>query len=174
MQLLTTEEQEELFRKCRERAFHLEVQDAYAVEDEAEALAKFLETGEFEYDPEWEHWDNLVREVTSSGRVIQRVRVVTEPHADYTRFLHATTVSNIESGEEIRWLPRHTVDPAELTADDWWVLDNDTVVFTAFRPDGNLAGFAVTTDSFIVRHCCAVRDYVWHLAIPHVEYRIKQ
>ncbi|WP_067532254.1 DUF6879 family protein [Nocardia crassostreae] len=173
MQLLSADEHEQLFRDCRHRAFHLEVQDSYAVEDEAEALAKFLETGEFEYDPEWRHWDDLMLEVTESGRAVQRVRVVTEPHTDYTRFLYATTGSNIDSGEDIRWLPRHAIDPAELTADDWWLFDDDTVAFTAFRPDETLGGFAVTHDQGIVAYCGSVRDRVWGLATPHAEYRIK-
>ncbi|MFI1917662.1 DUF6879 family protein [Nocardia sp. NPDC020380] len=174
MRLLTSEEQEQLFRNCRRRAFHLEVQDSYAVEDEAEALAKFLETGEFEYDPEWQHWDDLMREVTESGRLVQRVRVVTEPHTDYTRFLYATTGSNIDSGEDIRWLPRHAIAPAELTTDDWWLFDDDAVAFTTFRPDETLGGFAVTRDPKIVEYCRTVRDRVWPLAIPHAEYRITQ
>ncbi|WP_327139983.1 DUF6879 family protein [Nocardia sp. NBC_01327] len=173
MYLLTADEQEQLLRRCR-RAFHLEVQDSYAVTDEAEALAKFLETGEFEYDPEWLHWDDLVREVTESGRAVQRVRVVTEPHTDYTRFLYATTGSNVDSGEEIRWLPRHAIDPDELTADDWWLFDDNTVAFTAFRPDETLGGFAVTKDPRISGYCRRVRDRVWSLATPHAEYRIKR
>ncbi|WP_067562589.1 DUF6879 family protein [Nocardia acidivorans] len=173
MQLLTAEEQEQLFRDCRRRAFHLEVQDTYAVADEAESLAKFLETGEFEYDPDWQHWDDLMREVTESGRLVQRVRVVSEPHTDYTRFLFATTVSNLQSGEDIRWLPRHLIDPSRLTADDWWLFDDDTVAFTAFRPDETLGGFAVTRDLVIIDYCRTVRDQVWDLATPHSEYRIK-
>ncbi|MFD0365849.1 DUF6879 family protein [Nocardia sp. GCM10030253] len=174
MQLLNTEQQEQLFRECRHRAFHLETQDGYAVEDEVEALAKFLETGEFEYDPEWAHWDNLMREVTSSGRMVQRVRVVTEPHADYTRFLYATTQSNLDAGEDIRWLPRHAIDPGELTTDDWWIFDENLVAFTTFEPNGNLGGFAVTTDPRIVRYCLSVRDKTWSLAIPHQEYRAER
>ncbi|MFE3227188.1 DUF6879 family protein [Nocardia sp. NPDC059228] len=174
MELITSNEQEQLFRDCRFRAFHLEVQDSYAVEDEAAALEKFLDTGEFEYDPEWRHWDDLMREVTSSGRAVQRVRVVTEPHTDYTRFLFATTESNIDSGEDIRWLPRHVIASAEITTDDWWLFDDDTLAFTVFRPDGTLGGFAVTRDPRIVAYCAAVRDRVWSLATPHREYRIKQ
>ncbi|MBL1079560.1 hypothetical protein JK358_34660 [Nocardia sp. 2] len=174
MQLLTVEEQERLFRECRSRAFHLEVQDDYAVEDEAEALARFLRTGEFEYDPAWRHWDDLMREVTDSGRQVQRVRVVTEPHTDYTRFLLATTGTNLDSGEDIRWLPRHLINADNLTADDWWLFDDDVVAFTAFRVDGTLGGFAVTRDPRISEYCRSVRDEVWVLATPHVEYHIAQ
>jgi len=169
MQLLNIDQFRQLLRNSH-RSFHLETQDGYAVDDEADALATFIETGAIEEDPSWSAWDDMVKEITSSGRLIQRVRVVTEPHTDYTRFLHATTQANVDVGEDIRWLPRHAIDPGELTADDWWSLDEDTIAFTAFEPDGNLGGLAVTTDPVIVRYCLAVRDTVWDRAIPHADY----
>ena len=171
MQLLDVQEFRQLFRQAHQRAFHIETKDGYAVEEEAIALARFIETGELEYDPAWKSWDDHVREVTSSGVRVQRTRVVTEPHTDYTRFLYATTKSNLDAGEDIRWLPRDTVDKNELTSDDWWAFDNDIVAFTAFRQDGNLGGFAVTTDPIIVRYCLSVRDKIWSMATPHQEYR---
>jgi hypothetical protein len=171
MQLLNVQEFRRLFKHTHNRAFHIETQDGYAVDDEATALARFIETGEFEYDPAWRSWDDHVKEVVRSGMSVQRARVVTEPHTDYTRFLYATTQSNLDAGEDIRWLSRNAVGPSELTSDDWWSFDDEMVAFTTFRPDGNLGGFAVTTDPVIVHRCLSVRDKIWSMATPHQEYR---
>ncbi|WP_330182862.1 hypothetical protein OHB26_03870 [Nocardia sp. NBC_01503] len=172
MQLLDIREFNDLLRNCKYRAFHLETQDEYAVDSEADDLAEYLKTGTF--DETWSSWENLIKEVTDKGIVVQRARVVSEPHTDYTRFLHATTRINIASGEDVRWLPRSDIDPTQLTTDDWWTLDDEVVAFTAFRTDGNLGGLAVTTDPVIVQYCNSVREVVWSVATPHAEYFPKQ
>lgn len=171
MQLLDIEEFSRALRDCKHRAFHLETQDAYAVDDEADDLAEYLETGNF--DDSWSDWDHLIREITDAGVLVHRARVVTEPHTDYTRFLHATTRVNVAAGEDVRWVPRGSIDPASLTTDDWWTLDEDAVAFTAFESNGNLGGLALTRDPVIVSYCLSVRDLVWGIATPHAEYRPK-
>jgi hypothetical protein len=113
---------------------------------------------------------DLVRQATDAGRTITRVRVVSVPHVDYTRWGLAVAEHNIAAGEDIRWLPRHLVDPAELPRDDYWLFDDDRVVFTVFEPGGRFAGGVVTTDPRIVDRCRTVRDLVWDAAIPHGEY----
>jgi hypothetical protein len=95
---------------------------------------------------------------------------VTVPHVDYTRWGLAVAPHNIEAGEDIRWLPRHLIERAELTTDDYWLFDDDYVAFTIFTLDGAGAGAATTTDPVIVDHCRTVRDRVWDRAIPHSEY----
>ncbi|WP_162958342.1 DUF6879 family protein [Nocardia yunnanensis] len=172
MKLLDIEEFNDRLRNCKHRAFHLETQDEYAVDNEADDLAEFLKSGSF--DESWSDWEHLIKEITDKGVIVQRARVVTEPHTDYTRFLHATTRINIDSGEDVRWLNRNRIDPGQLTTDDWWTLDDEAVAFTAFKTDGNLGGLAVTTDPVIVRYCNSVRETVWSLATPHAEYSPKQ
>ncbi|WP_370450376.1 DUF6879 family protein [Nocardia otitidiscaviarum] len=168
MILLNAHEFRERLKSCKRGAFHLETQDEYSVADEEEDLAEFIRTGNF--DESWSSWEFLIRDITDTGRRIQRLRVVSEPLTDYARFLYATTRINVESGEDVRWLPRHVIDPNALTADDWWTLDDEAVAFTAFKTDGNLGGLALTTDPAILRYCLAVRDAAWPLAIPHAEY----
>jgi hypothetical protein len=77
---------------------------------------------------------------------------------------------NIAAGEDIRWLPRHLISPADVSADDYWLFDDNYVVFTVFEPGGRFAGEAATTDPTIVAYCRAVRDRVWQAAIPHSHY----
>ncbi|GAA5154272.1 hypothetical protein GCM10023321_25810 [Pseudonocardia eucalypti] len=169
MELLQGRAFDELFHNFAADAFHLEVQDSYHTPDEAGPFQLFLNG-----DPDdfaWHQpWLQLIRETTGSGKQIRRARVVTVPHGDYTRWGLTVAPHNIAAGEEIRWLPRHCIRPDELTADDYWLLDDALVVFTVFEPSGQFAGGAATTDPTIIRRCRNVRDRVWDLAIPHHEY----
>jgi len=160
---------DKLFRDFDSDAFHLEVRDTYHTPEESGPFHLFL-TGQPD-DLAWHQpWLDLVREVTTGGRTVRRARVVTVPHGDYTRWGLVIAPHNIAAGENIRWLPRHLIDPGDLTADDYWLFDDARVVFTVFEPDGRFAGGAATTDPTIVERCRAVRDRVWHAAIPHARY----
>jgi hypothetical protein len=169
MQLLHDEAFLSLFRSFERTAYHLEVLDTYSTPEEDEPFRKFL-AGEPD-DYEWfKDWEELVREETASGKVMHRARVVTEPHVDYTRWGLVVAHRNIEAGEDIRYLPRHQINPSELTTDDWWLFDGSLVAFTLFTPDGAASGAAVTTDPVMVEHCRTVWNRVWDKAVPHAEY----
>lgn len=169
MELLQGDAFEALFRTFEGRAFHIEVQDSYHTPEEADPFHLFL-TGQPD-DLAWHQpWLDLVREVTGQGRRIDRVRVVTVPHVDYTRWGLVIAEHNIVAGEEIRWLPRHLVDSDRLPADDFWLFDEDRVVFTVFEPSGRFAGGAATEDESIVEYGRSVRDHVWQVAFPHERY----
>jgi hypothetical protein len=167
--LLQSEAFDDLFRTFQREAFHLEVQDSYHTPEESGPFQRFL-AGQPD-DLSWhEPWLDLIREVTASGKRVTRARVVTVPHGDYTRWGLTIAEHNIAAGENIRWLPRHLIDAADLTTDDYWLFDDERVVFTVFEPSGRFVGGAATTDPVIVAHCRAVRDRVWQRAIPHHEY----
>lgn len=169
MELLQGKAFDDLFSAFEHTAFHLEVNDSYHTPDEAGPFGLFL-AGKPD-DFAWHKpWLDLVRSATDNGRRISRVRVVTEPHVDYTRWGFAVAPLNIAAGEEIRWLPRHRTTPDKLTADDFWLLDDNRVVFTIFEPSGRFAGGAQTVDPVIVDHCRRVHEHVWKLAIPHHIY----
>ncbi len=169
MELLQGDVFDDLFRTFAHGAFHLEVQDSYHTPDESGPFALFL-AGRTD-DLAWHRpWLDLAREVSAAGKRIRRVRVVSVPHVDYTRWGLTVAEHNVSAGEDIRWLPRHLIGPDELTGDDFWLFDDDRVVFTGFQPGGRFAGGAATTDPVIVERCRAVRDGVWHAAIPHREY----
>jgi len=170
VQLWRVEALETLIRACKDEAFHLELQDDYNTEDGIEPFRLYLD-GQTDDDYAWlADWLDLVRGMTVRGATMRRARIVTVPHSDYTQWLLGVSQANIEAGEDIRYVPRSRVDPQRLTTDDWWLLDHDTVAFTAFEPDGRLAGGAVTTDPRIVGYCREVRDYVWGIAVPYFDY----
>ncbi|WP_454196274.1 DUF6879 family protein [Nocardia sp. Marseille-Q1738] len=169
MQLLQREAFDEYFHKFERTAYHLEVLDSYSTPEEDEPFRKFL-AGEPD-DYAWcDDWDSLIHEVTSNRRVVRRARVVTEPHTDYARWCMVVAHRNIAAGEDVRYLARHLIDPAELTTDDFWLFDDKLVAFTVFEPSGQFMGGAFTQDPVIVGHCRAVWNRVWDKAVPHDEY----
>jgi hypothetical protein len=158
-----------LFDSFTGTAFHVEAQDSYHTPDEAGPFELFL-TQQAD-DLAWHRpWLNLVRNITAAGKSIQRARVVTVPHVDYTRWGLTVAPHNIAAGEDIRWLPRRLIDADALPADDYWLFDDNLVVFTIFEPSGRFAGGAATTDPTIVSYCRTVRDRIWAAAIPHSKY----
>ncbi|MET9290120.1 DUF6879 family protein [Nocardia beijingensis] len=156
----------DLLRACKREAFHLEVLDSYAEPNEHEPFRRFLADEPDDYA--WfQPWAELVEETTSRGVAVTRVRIVTEPHTDYTRFALAVAALNVRAGEDIRYLPRHHA--GEVPPDDYWLLDDETVVFSAFGESGGWSG-AATTDPHIAAYCRGLRARFWPLATPFPEY----
>ncbi|MBF6175249.1 DUF6879 family protein [Nocardia blacklockiae] len=136
---------------------------------ECEPLRQFLD-GEPE-DTTWQqNWLDLVQEITAAGKLLQRVRVVTEPHTDYTRWALSVSPRNIAAGEEIGWLPRYSMPTSYLASDDCWLFDDHLCAFSVFTRNGEGAGFSVTTDPVIATHLRTVRDRAWPAAVAHAEY----
>lgn len=156
----------DLLRTCKREAFHLEVLDSYAEPNEHEPFRRFLADEPDDYA--WfQPWAELVEETTSRGVAVTRVRIITEPHTDYTRFALAVAELNVRAGEDIRYLPRHAA--GEVPPDDYWLLDDETVVFSAFGESGGWSG-AVTTDPHIAAYCRGLRARFWPLGTPFPEY----
>jgi hypothetical protein len=169
LDLLRGEAFDNLFRSFNRTAFHLELQDSYHTPEEAGPFDRFLDNEPDDFA--WlQSWLALVHEATEAGKLMTRVRVISVPHADYTRWGLGVAELNIQAGEEIRWLPRHLTNGMGLTTDDYWLFDDNRVVFTVFEPSGQFAGGAQTIDPVIVEHCRNAHDLVWARAIPHRAY----
>lgn len=170
MLLVQGEAFNDLFRAAKREAFHLEVKDNYYPADYP-PLVRFL-AGEHDDYVWFQPWLDQVRETVGRGVAVNRARVVTTPHNDYTRYAKHVARLNVEAGEDVRYLSRHLVSPDELTTDDWWMFDDSVVAFTVFAPGehGCWLGAAVTTDPRIVEYVRAVRERVWSSAVPLPEY----
>jgi hypothetical protein len=108
MEPLTYEEFKAL-SSAGKRAFHLEQQDTYNVAAEDEPYGRWLRNEPDDYA--WhQDWLNFLRRATTDGVQVQRVRLVTLPHTDYTRWRLDIARLNAEAGEDIRYLPRHLAD----------------------------------------------------------------
>jgi hypothetical protein len=166
--LLSDEDFYRLFDTFDREAFHLEMRDSYGVATETGPFARFL-TGEPDNLAWHEAWLSLVRRVTASGRRITRARIVTEPHVDYTRWGLTVAPHNIAAGEDIRWIPRQLVD-FDLPPHDFWLFDDERVVWTQFDDDGQFVGSVPETDPELIDQCRDAHRVVWSIAVPHDEY----
>lgn len=121
-----------LFENFERPAFRVEARDRYDVEDEREQFAAFLEGKHLrprtaESDP----WLALIAAGRAAGRLIERVRIVSEPLTEYTRFEFAAYRDNIAAGEQIRVLPRATLADTDQgwASEDFWILDETVPEF---------------------------------------------
>jgi hypothetical protein len=158
----------ELIATTTTSAAHLETRDAYTPDDPA-----FLEwkAGRPVFEPAGSAWYDLVREHTARGVGFRRARVVSEPLAEYTRFEFESTRFNVNAGELVRWLPRHTAPGLLVPLADYWVLDDRLVRFGLFAGDGTFLRHQLTNDPEVIRACAEAFDRVWDRAIPHDDYR---
>ncbi|WP_063063889.1 DUF6879 family protein [Nocardia violaceofusca] len=156
----------DLLRTCKREAFHLEVLDSYAEPGESGPYRRFL-AGEPDDYAWFKPWTELVQETVSRGVSVTRARIVSVPHTDYTRFSMRVAELNTDAGEDIRYLPRH--DAGEVPPDDFWLFDDETVIYSAFGESGGWSG-AVTTDPHIAKYALGLKQRFWSLGIPFREY----
>ncbi|WP_409473113.1 DUF6879 family protein [Streptomyces sp. HC307] len=165
----------ELLDGARESAVHLEMRDAYGVASEADAFARWKETGAVDDDPEspyWAPWTQLIRRTVARGVAVRRARIVSEPVSDYIRYEHAGTVVNVAAGEQVRWLPRRQASDIALPGNDFWLIDRRLIRWNHFTGDGASAGGEISHAPAAARLCADAFEAVWARAIPHDEYKI--
>jgi hypothetical protein len=155
--------------RASERAFHLERNDTYNVAAEDEPFRKW-QLGKHD-DYAWlQDWLRFVAELTAAGIHVQRVRLVSVPHAEYTRWGLVVARLNAEAGEDVRYLPRYLAEGINLPDEDYWLFDDDKLVLSVFSADGRTGGFAREIGDQWLRQSLVVRDQVWKLAVPYLKY----
>jgi len=172
---LTDAQWTQRFTDCRRSACHLEMRDWYGVDDERARFERFRATGYRDRDAEAEerrHWLDLMRATTRAGVQVRRARIVSEPVTEYIRFEYAGTDLNVESGEDVRWLPRRLASGIALPGNDFWLFDGTSVLFNHFTGDGRSLGQEITDNPDVVRLCTSAFEAVWAAAIPHAEYEL--
>jgi hypothetical protein len=166
--LVTGQDFRNFVRGYQHTAFRLEVRDWYNEPQERESFRRFL-TGDPDYS--WnEDWEELQRRWAAEGKRMTRVRVVTEPHTDYVRFMLDLARINVTAGEDIRYLPRNQAKGLDLPDYDFWLIDSTKVGILHFGEDDILLGIEILdTPDLVVRHCY-YRDVACHYAISFAEY----
>ncbi|MBB6381057.1 hypothetical protein BKA01_008334 [Pseudonocardia eucalypti] len=160
----------ELLSSFDAEALHLEMRDAYGTAAELPHLAKWL-AGEPD-DTEWlKPWFDKVRTGVQAGKVFKRARVISEPVSDYQRWVLNDSHHFVEAGEDIRWVPRSRVSTVALPGNDFWLFDNQTVVFLIFAGNGLVVDRQKTGDRAAIELCRSAFDAVWELSIPDSEYK---
>lgn len=134
-------------------------------------LARFL-AGEDDGDTGWlEPWFDTVRAGTAAGKSFRRARIVSEPVTDYQKWLLKDTHLYVEAGEDIRWVPRRLVSTVALPGNDFWLFDDELVVFILFAGSGLVVDQVTTTDPAAITLCRSAFDAVWPLAIRNSDYQ---
>ena len=149
-------------------AFRLEQRERYRDREEDEPFRRFL-AGEPDYS--WnDEWESMMRRRTADGQRMTRVRVVSEPHDGYTRFLLDLARVNVAAGEDIRYLPRDRAKGLDLPGYDFWLIDSTRVGILQFREDDVLLGAGIHDDPAVVMRHCRYRDAALQHAVPFAEY----
>nr|WP_282206647.1 DUF6879 family protein [Kitasatospora fiedleri] len=153
---------------------HLEMRDSYMLDDpEFIAWQNGKRLDPADRESWWRSWLDVVAETTSRGVVMRRLRIVSEPVADYIKYEYAVTFPNVAAGEEVRWLPRSRTGDLLLPGLDGWVMDERVVILHHFTGDGQWAGagMEVREDTDLASRYLAAYEAAWQRAVPHAEYR---
>ncbi|MFC1408467.1 DUF6879 family protein [Streptacidiphilus sp. N1-12] len=169
MSLLLGDEFGELFRTFKHTAFRLEVRDRYDSAYENSSLQKFV-AGEDDDLPWMQDWLVMIREATSKGLRFSRVRVVSLPLTDYSRFGIWCAQFTNGAGEEIRYLTRDVAGQEGLPNHDYWLFDSRKLIRMHFDDaDRFLGGELIEDPSEIVQHNYW-RDVAWHHAVRRDDF----
>ena len=165
---------DEVFGAASRSAVHLEMRDVYAIDNERETIAAWK--AGHRHDPEdraswWNSWHDLVASTVGRGVEIRRARIVSEPASEYIRYEYDGTVRNIVAGEQVRWLPRRQATDIALPGNDFWLIDDETVVVNHFSGDGrSTGGELIGDDPALAKLCGSAFETVWSRAVPHEDY----
>ena len=114
----------------------------------------------------------MIRAATAEGRHFTRVRVVSMPLTDYSRFGVFCSEHTNAAGEDIRYLRRD--DATDLPDYDYWLFDSRVLVRMHFDRDENfLGGERIEDAAVIVRHNYW-RDAAWHRAVRRDDFAAQE
>ncbi|HWR46226.1 MAG TPA: hypothetical protein VN327_01225 [Pseudonocardiaceae bacterium] len=167
MSLLIGPEFGQLFRIFEHTAFRLETRDQYKSANETEALRQFV-AGEA-VDLGWfQNWLTMIREAASQGRRFSRVRVVSMPLTDYSRFgVFCSEHTNV-AGEDVRYLKRD--EAADLPDYDYWLFDSRKLLRMHFDDEENFLGGEIIENPAVIVEHNYWRDAAWHRAVRRDDF----
>jgi hypothetical protein len=131
----------ELFEGFTGWAFRLERMPEYRVAEETSALTLFAQSGALPVGFN-EEWADLVRSASESGRVMKRLRLISDGQlTPYERFeLDAAYGPGLAAGEEIRVGRRST----HRDSGDFWLFDGEWKASMNYTRAGEFLGATVT------------------------------
>ena len=95
---------------------------------------------------------------------------MSEPFSDYQRWAYSLTAPMVDAGEDIRWVPRARVSELMFPGNDFWLFDDELLVFLVFAGNGLVVDRPTATDPGLIARCRASFEAAWALSIPHHEY----
>jgi len=167
--LLAGGEFRRLFHEFEQTAFRLETRERYYESAQLEQFLAGERSGRVEVDLSYmSSWLELVAAQHAAGRQVERVRVVSLPPSDYTRYGLWLARHNIQAGEDIRYLPRDRA--GGLPDHDFWLLDSARLYAVRFGADDSLLGAEPVTDPQAVAQARAWREAAWARAVRHEQF----
>ncbi|GGK07343.1 hypothetical protein GCM10010123_41560 [Pilimelia anulata] len=156
-----------------ERSYvHLEMRSSYGTDAERLFLGRDLDdTSWLEEWPEMVSWCDTLRRYRAEGKSCRRVHIIDEPLNDYWRWSHAVTKPLEDAGEENRWLARPTASGVELPPDDFYLFDDELVVYLRYTSAGENADFLTSRADLDIETCRSAFEAAWNIATPHRVYR---
>lgn len=166
MALMTERELGGLLAHFRHTAFRFEIRDRYNSDVGREAFRKFL-AGEPD-DYAWHRsWLDKIRRDHQHGKSWQRVRIVSVPLSDWTRYGIEVARLSVEVGEDIRYLSRDVAEDVGLRPLDAWLFDDRQLVRLHFNDqDDTFVGAETIDDQAVLQQHQAWREIAWQHAQP--------
>nr|BFE38577.1 hypothetical protein GCM10010200_108280 [Actinomadura rugatobispora] len=105
-----------------------------------------------------------------AGMSLRRVKVVSEPLSEYQRFAFECSTRAVDPREELRWAPRRLVSGILMPGNDFFLLDDEMVIFNVLDGADRQAEQQLSTAAEMVKLCREAFESAWAVAIPHHEY----
>ena len=116
----------------------------------------------------FQNWLTMIREAVSQGRRFTRVRVVSMPLTDYSRFGVFCSEHTNAAGEDIRYLKRD--EAVDLPDYDYWLFDSRKLVRMHFDDEDNFLGGEIIEDPAVIVEHNYWRDAAWHRAVRRDDF----
>jgi hypothetical protein len=173
-ELLTGDQLGELFRNVRRYAFRIEARDRYNVPDEKPSFDAFM-AGRRDLDDSVRSgpWYDMTRRAAAGGRPFTRVRIVSIPLGDYSRYALWAAQGNLQADEEIRYLDRDRAAALGLPVrppHDAWLFDDERVAVLHFDDDDRFIGAELVDDAALVEQHQRWRDVAWKASVSRDEF----
>lgn len=160
---LVGDQYSQMLATFKRSAFRLELQREYAVTYERQTFERFLsgQPQEPTEVPAITDWLRQIKQQTTEGKTIERVRVFDEPPTDYQRFEAYVEQWNAEAGELIHTVSRGCAAACGLLPaagdDDFWLFD-DTLLMTMAYNEGQRKLTQLTDEESAVQQARLWRD----------------
>lgn len=151
----------------------MESRDRYDEPYENESLRKYL-ADEPDELPWMQSWLDMLREATAKGRRFARVRVVSLPLNDYSRFGVWCAQFTNGAGDDIRYLERARAEAAGLPNHDYWLFDSSRLVRMHFDDSDRFLGGELIEDPAEIVRANYWRDAAWHYAVRRDDFATEQ
>jgi hypothetical protein len=107
----------------------------------------------------------MIREAAAKGLRFSRVRVVSMPLTDYSRFGVFCSRFTNAAGEDIRYLERDNAETEGLPNRDYWLFDSRKLVWMHFDDADRFQGGEIIEDPAVIVQHNYWRDAAWHRAV---------